>query len=382
MKEECAIVFHCNKDYVFALGAMLYNLDEHAISYSKIIVYTDFHDDSIFNSFYKINKNIEFIYYPLDDFINEFKIDITNSNIKSYIGRYTHLCYIKLKIFELLSKYKHVLFMDLDMYITENFDEIFNLDCDIAWRCGVTLLTKFSKSNLDIKTVPYLNDADKTTSAPNGGFILVNDTIAYDEIYSFSKEFFCKYIEYFNSTIDEIVFSIAVLCKKLRLTKLDLKTYNTPSQQFTSKTKIVHFIGRETKPWSNILFQSIFHGWLDNYKLFLDKMHCISEKVRNFEHAELSSCRLEFTYNDNQKYGMTYQICQDHSIQCYITFNAEKYVFDPETLHNLNAFHCHDEQSAETHSNALSPEKLLLLFEYLKSHLQKAFPEVSKKATK
>ena len=371
MKEDRAIVFHCNRDYIFALGSMIYNLEERSVSYNRIIVYTNFHDDSIFKEFIDINERIEFIYYPLDAFINEFNIDITNRNIKSYIERYTHLCYIKLKIFELLARYRHVLFMDLDMYVAENFDELFALDCDIAWRCGVTLLTKFAKSNLDLRNIPYLRDADTTTSAPNGGFILVNDSLAYDDIYRFSKEFFCKYIGFFNSTIDEIVFAVAVLCKKLRLIKLDPQMYNTPLQLFTEKAKIIHFIGRETKPWSNILFQRLFPGWLENYRRFAEKTHFVSDKIRDPETMELSSCRMELTYGDTQKYGITYQIRPDRSVQCFLTFNAERYLFDRAIVHNFNQICGRSEQEhgGAARSGMLSPEKLLRIVEYLQEQL-------------
>jgi lipopolysaccharide biosynthesis glycosyltransferase len=374
MKEDRAIVFHCNRDYIFALGSMICNLEERSVSYDRIIVYTNFHDDSIFRKFIDINEKIEFIYYPLDDFIKEFNIDITNRNIKNYIERYTHLCYIKLKIFEMLARYRHVLFMDLDMYVAGNFDELFDLDCDIAWRCGVTLLTKFGKSNLDIGNVPYLKDADTTTSAPNGGFILVNHSLAHEDIYQFSKEFFCKYVGFFNSTIDEIVFSVAVLCKNLRLIKLDQQIYNTPLQLFTEKAKIIHFIGRETKPWSNILFQRLFPGWLENYRRFARKTHFVSDKIRDSEAMEFSSCRMELTYGDTQKYGITYQICPDHSVKCFLTFNAEKYLFEREIVHNFNQILCRGvrEQGEAARSGMLSPEELLPLFEYLHERLGNA----------
>ena len=372
MKEECAIVFHCNKDYVFALGTMLHNLEEHAVSFSKILVYTDFYDESVFNAFYGFSDKIEFIYYPLEEFISEYGIDITKPKTKQYIGRYTHLCYIKFKIIQLLARFRHVLFMDLDMYVTGNFDELFAMDCDIAWKCGVPLLTKFSKSGLDAGSIPCLKGADRTTPAPNGGFILVNDTMAYDEVYAFSRDFLCSYAEYFNSTIDEIVFAVAALSRNLRLKKLDPRIYNTPAQQFTAQSKIVHFIGKETKPWSNMFFQDIFSGWVRNYRIFSEKTHCVSDKVRDSRQTELSSCRLEFTYDNGQKYGIIYQVGPDKSIQCALTLNEEKYAFDAESLHDLNEYSCHGVQGTGADGDALSPGKLPAEFESLYHRLRKA----------
>ena len=66
MKEDRAIVFHCNRDHVFALGAMLYNLAERSVSCSRIIVYTDFDDDAVFEKLCAVNGNMEFHCYPLD----------------------------------------------------------------------------------------------------------------------------------------------------------------------------------------------------------------------------------------------------------------------------------------------------------------------------
>ncbi|MBR5733998.1 MAG: hypothetical protein IKX79_00465, partial [Desulfovibrionaceae bacterium] len=337
-------------------------------SYSRIIVYTDFQDDPLFQKVRAVNSRVEFIYYSRDDFFREFSIDKANTNIWNYIERYTHLCYIKLKIFELLARFRHVLFMDLDMYVRDNFDEIFTLDCDIAWRSGVTLFSKFSKSGLDIKSVPYLSGADQTTPAPNGGFILVNDSLDYEAIYQFSKDFFREYIGYFNSTIDEIVFAVAVLCKKLRLITLDRHIYNTPLQLFTEKTKIIHFIGRETKPWANLLFQRLFPGWLENYRRFAAQTQIVSDKVIDAEKTGATSCKVEFSYGDAQKYGIGCQIAPDRSVKGFLTFNSERYLFDAGTVRNLSQLACGSREDAD----ALNPETLLAFFERLHEQLKTA----------
>ena len=370
MKEERAIVFHCNRDYVFALGAMLHNLEEYAVSCSKVIVYTDFQDEAVFDALKGICRDIEFICYPLEAFVREFSLDVASPNIRLYIKRYTHLCYIKFKIIELLARFRHVLFMDLDMYVTGNFDELFTLDCDIAWKNGVSLLKKFSRSGLQARDIPCLKEAGWATPAPNGGFILVNDSMDYETVYSFARDFFCRYAEHFTSTIDEIVFAVAVLCRGLRLAALDPEVYNTPPMLWTPRTKVVHFIGRETKPWVNAMFQKLFPGWIRNYRLFSAKTHCVSGKVLDCGQPELTSCRIEFTYGGASQFGMVFQAAPDRSMRCFLSFNAENYVVDARTLRNLQE--CSRLAGHGTDPSALGPEDLPALFALLQGRLQKA----------
>ncbi len=372
MKEESAIVFHCTRDYVFALGAMLQGLAGHAVSCSRIIVYTDFRDDAVFDALRGICRGIEFIHYPREAFLREFGLDASKPNIRLYMNRYTHLCYVKFKILELLARFRHVLFMDLDMHVTANFDEVFSLDCDIAWKNGVPLLAKFSRSGLDAAGIPCLKDADRRTPAPNGGFILVNDTMPYEEAYAFARDLFCRYAEYFNSTIDEIVFAAAVLSMGLRLAVLDPEVYNTPPLQATARTKIVHFIGRETKPWSNAMFQRVFPGWIRDYRQFSGRTHCVSDKVKDWGQAGLTSCRLEFTYGGDQKFGMSCQIAPDRSIRCSLAFNAENYAAGAQSLHGLMECLRRAGQDGGRDPGALGPEDLPALFASLHSRLEQA----------
>lgn len=278
-KCDKAILFIANRSYLFALGTMIVNILDIKVDFDEIVIInSDFSDDDK-NLILSLEKRCRFIDYTIDDFLKEFSIEKLSNKHNRFIKRYSHLTYVKIKIFQLLEYYKRILYMDLDMLIKGGVKELFDLDCDIAWRTGAGFLSKFSRSNLDINKIESLHFVNAKTITPNCGLLFVRDTMDYESVYQLAKGFIKSYIDCFVDSLDELAFSYVFHKKKLRLVQLNRFVYNSFTQWSRRDTKIVHFFGRYEKPWDNILIQSIYPEWIEYYKIFSEKVKISFESV-------------------------------------------------------------------------------------------------------
>lgn len=278
-KHDKAILFIANRSYLFALGTMIVNIQALDVDFDEIIVINSDFEQEDKKLILDVEKKCRFIDYTIDDFFSEFFIDGFSKKGHSFIKRYSHLSYIKIKIFELLEHYRRILFLDLDMLIKGGIDYLFNLECDIAWRSGENFETKFSRSGLNMSNFDELGFIDKKTITPNGGLFFVRDTIDYKSVYKSAKEFIRKYVVIFSEAIDELAFSFVVYKENLRLEQLDRFLFNSYLQWANVNTYIIHFAGG-VKPWNNVITQSVYKEWILYYKEFSKKVNKSFDSVK------------------------------------------------------------------------------------------------------
>ena len=281
-KKNRAIVFLANLKYRFALAEMLVNLRKtnNGLYDSVVIYHSDLSEDDIQN-FMKIEPKCVFIEYTFEQWEHEYK-KLESANAINFINRFSHLAYVKFRIFELLENYHKVLFLDLDMLILGDISEIFELD-GIAWRSTFDNFNIRFNKYVKMDNYPqWFSNFPENHSFPNAGLIYISDKdIDWKKCLSDGHEFIMEFMDYFGSTIDELTFAWIVHKNKIPLTVLDKTKYNTLLVWYSYHTKIIHFMGRN-KVWNNELLQTVFPQWMENYKEILGPTVFASEDVIEF----------------------------------------------------------------------------------------------------
>lgn len=274
-KKERAIAIFVNRNYIFALGALIINLQNISTRYDNLIIYNYDLTEEDKKILLGLEPRCIFINYLFEDLKNEFNINKISLKIESFLKRYSHLSYIKLKALENLELFKTVLLIDLDILIKDSIEELFSLDCDIAWRNGNTFKQKFCPADVRMKKkfneISEFKDIDEKTPTPNGGLIVLNDKFNYQKAYTDGKFFLAAYIDFFSAGIDELTFGFLCHKNNLNLLSLNSNIYNSFPQFYTNESKIIHFFGASLKPWTNPFIQALFPEWMNNYKIFIDK---------------------------------------------------------------------------------------------------------------
>ncbi|WP_346766865.1 hypothetical protein [Wielerella bovis] len=156
--------------------------------------------------------------------------------------------------------YKRVLYLDLDIIIKGDISELFTLE-GIAWRNGDSFHKKFGSK---LKDFSETKNIPEDTSTPNGGLIYVSDVIDWQKALRDGNDFLVKFMDYYEAGIDELVLAWVVYQNKLKLTSLDVYTFNTFPQMYKFYTKIIHFMGVE-KPWNSELMQMVYPEWIQYF---------------------------------------------------------------------------------------------------------------------
>lgn len=177
----------------------------------------------------------------------------------------------KLFGFNLIKKYKKVLFLDADMFLSGDLSDIFNSEEEMAWRKVIAWNPSENFKSLLSRENDYI-------SAPNGGLIYFTDKLLK---YNISDEdivdAFLKIKEVKRGGIDERILAYLVYEKRISLKEIEV-SYNLPAVDFkpkitlTNDIKIIHFLnyrGITTKPWKNLAAYLYFKDWAENYEVWI-----------------------------------------------------------------------------------------------------------------
>lgn len=293
MKKENAIVFIVNREYLFALSAMLINLQSNNTNtYDDIVVYSDNLSEVEQEKLRSIESNIKFINYSLENWINDHK-NIQTPQAQSFLEKYTHLAWSKYKVFEQLEFYQKILFLDLDMLIKKDIIDLFSINTGIAWRSGQNFHGKFgNKKNL----IEKISSVPMHYPSPNGGLLYATDTINFKKFCKDARDFTVQFLDYFASGLDELAIAWSAFKNEIPIHELNESEYNTLPSQYNTNTKILHFMGEE-KLWNNELLQTVFPEWINfHHKTvtqtgFDSKKVIIHEKLGNNIRRKLNEIR-------------------------------------------------------------------------------------------
>lgn len=337
-----AIVLNTNGKYLFACGTLIINIIDKIKDFDNIIVYYCDIEDNNIKPVKKIDRRIICEKVSLEnlnkDFYGSEKV-IENS---TFVKRYTHLPFAKIKMFSLLDEYSQVTFFDLDMLILDSLEDLLSdSKSNIIWRNdNQTIFDKISRHTKQNNKIKEL-DLYKKISTPNGGLIILNRNFDYKEAFKIGKEFIKTSLACHPFLIDELAFGYIAYKLSLKVNNVNGRYYNTFPNYLTSLSRLPHFLG-SYKPWLSETVQLIFPQWGAYYKKYSEltgykqddiKIYdntcklILGEKYYNTWLSLLNSCDfpkplkvnpdinkhiLEIAYNNSLKYY----------IKCHFLFNS------------------------------------------------------------
>ncbi len=291
------ILLFSNRRYLFALGTFLINLQKN-VSYDGVIVYHDGFTAEEQEAIRKVEPNVDFIKYGLDEFAKEFGFDKKELSSKFFIQRYTVLTVIKFKIFQHLNEFSTMMLFDLDMLLLDGIDELLEKDFDIAWKSDVqTIRDKLNNWKFSDEHIRQINmyDLYSKTITPNGGFVIVKRNFDHQAVYNECVNYLKKYSFAHPYSIDEIMFGYIRARMNLKPLYVDGGIYNVFPAHASRKTKLIHFLG-DYKPWNKQTVQTVFRDWWTNYESYLAITNMPSEEVRDYHNV--SECLLRAYYSE------------------------------------------------------------------------------------
>lgn len=272
-KEKAVVLITNNSNAVFC-GVFILNIIDKIPDrcFDKIvIIYDDLTSESKF-SLQKLSHKICFYRYSFDDFINEHQLNFlkpTDLEKKQYSGlrRYSHLSFIKYKIFDFLNYFSNVVFFDTDMLILTDVSELFSVN-GIYWRKS---LKNLSSSVHDIgvnffEHMPEFLNVPGDVFSLNEGLIAVSDDINYNDAYISARQFIQNIGKNTITVgVDGLAFIYPVLKGIIKPHLLDETVYNVAAlKNCNANTKILHFQAAQ-KVWSNQIVYNYFGRIWDNY---------------------------------------------------------------------------------------------------------------------
>jgi len=250
-KQELAVVFGITGNWAFALGNTLIGLKEHNSDLkADIIVYYD--TLSVRNRIaLKKIYSIKFIKYKFP-YKNEAK-KINNINI------FTEMSFCRYECFNLLEKYKKILYLDVDILIQKDISQLINSEAEMILPKGdiATIGTNFTEDvknyNIDLTLVGY-----------GTGTILFNDKIKnYKRLtkWCYDKTMELAPILYMpdQAAISLLIDEFGIITKKLN----ELYVYH-PEHEKASDAYILHSY-TERKFWKDLKNES----WEKNNKQWI-----------------------------------------------------------------------------------------------------------------
>lgn len=244
-KNKRCLVFRSNGPYAKGIGLTLLAIQEYQglDKFDVVIYYIDW-DSSDLEAIKKIKPDAFFINHSYEKIYEQTKI----SSEEKFVKRYGVMQLLHYELVSLLDRYEQILCLDSDLIICGNIDGIFAAKKGIAMRSGLMF-------------VPYQN---KNLPRGNGGVILYNNTINYEE---FS---ICYLLHLPDSGWSEEC-AIVKACNDLKITTEELDhSYNmapTTIDYIPIKNDIViyHTTGRK-KIWNSTKLLLMF----PEYRKFID----------------------------------------------------------------------------------------------------------------
>lgn len=260
-KKDKAVVFATNDSYCFALANVIMNIEKHDPNLvDEYVIFTSNVSQDNKDALLKIVSNIVFIDFSEDYF---FSRAVNVPKNAPFIEHWSHLPMAHFEIFDLLDKYKKILYLDADMFINSSIAKLFDSK-PLAWRASAADFHGFAKNYI---TMP------EDMTMPNGGLIFINDNLENyksltQECYNILNDGYGKIRP--DRGHDEIILGILNYKFSLNVEKLPM-VYNCPlGGKQTNKAVILHFMG-PNKIWKNPILWNMFPDFKNNYKTFLKK---------------------------------------------------------------------------------------------------------------
>ena len=261
-KSEYAIYFVITDNYSFAAASMIMSLYKHSSVLMKntdIIIYHDGLTEENKQLLQKLHHNILYVPVVFPEIWRPLVEHPRNS-------RWGYIIIAKLYGLFLIHQYKKVLLMDVDMHITDDISELFDIEEAIAWRPVVAWKPKVVFENI---LIPNYNEI----LAGNGGLWLFSEKLTnYNIDVESIKDAFETIKDLRPGGMDELTLAWIAYINKIAVKELDVCYFNTSVQANKKESKLIHFLDYKTintKPWKNPVSFIYFSDWVDNYNKWI-----------------------------------------------------------------------------------------------------------------
>lgn len=256
-----AIVFSIDNNYVFALAVALISLknnSENIFNTSDFFIYYNNLTEKNQNLLKSICKNINFIDFSKN---HEFPNEIYEH---PHINKWGAFIYQKFYCFNLVERYDHVLWLDADILILSNIDQIFKYDVDIAWRKAYYTSNDIFNNELKLK---------EEFPTCNGGVLCFNKSIAKKISNNDILDAYRKVKNGVKGGIEERILAYLAFVKKLKIKLLSSEYNEWVTNSSIDKARIIHFVEcaslSSSKPWKNPIVYTTFPEWGEYYKQWI-----------------------------------------------------------------------------------------------------------------
>ena len=252
-KKELAIVFGITSDYDFALANVLIGIKKH-FNYKNeydIIVYHDGLNEEIKET---LNKIMPCTFFKFKSRVNE-KL-LSEENLKLY----SNMCLARFECFDLLKKYRKVIWHDVDILIQDNFSELLKLGEKSGLAMTYTDIDFLTEANFN-EIIPNYN---MFLPLLNSGIMVFGDKLSrYEEMTNWCY----KKLSELNKKVrylDQGILNLLVQEYNINVEPIDINKFCChPARKNYKKASIIHAYGFD-KFWNaNYLYEK-FPEWQSN----------------------------------------------------------------------------------------------------------------------
>ena len=313
-RKSGAIVLAATKDLMFAVGNLILGISKCGVrEFQTVIIIQNNSEvnrierDAILLIAHEANLKVLFM--KLEDFLPDF--DYSLPGVKKFVSTYSKMPLVKLflpKLFnnsKLCCKFDHVIWLDCDICIVENFDSI--LDFGSVCGCAVSLVKDVLKNK---SKYPYLHGDEYK---PNGGVILYKSSaFNFTDIDEYSAdivEIVDQLAQDENLFLDEL--AIILACSKNNITFDVLpQEYNYLAVRMPKKNpKIIHSVGKK-KFWNDSLLSVAYPQWERQNITWLQKLIEVglpANQVQNYNKSK-NSLSTYWTLQEKQDWQKFWRI--------------------------------------------------------------------------
>lgn len=260
--EKNCIFFSISSDYIFAAANVILGVERFSPGLiSKYVIFEDSTDpvDDASKAICKklFSTKVEFRSYK--------DPDIGKGKLYKIYSRFSKLNFCKFKIFDLLSEFDNVLYLDSDVLIQGDVSVLFKKYKPLAWR--PTVVPMCQKLNENCLKRWGVTDID---SAPNAGVIFASRELGnYQNLTSDCYRILEELVELTDRiSLDELTFGLLAHEYQINVKTLPGKFNSGTGWKNSESAIIVHSIGKY-KFWNDLLRNRLFPKWEENNKIWL-----------------------------------------------------------------------------------------------------------------
>ncbi len=284
-KKDTVLVFGITSDYVFALINTLIGLVNHNKKFwDDIIVYYDEINECEIK---EVNNITPVKFIKFDDVF-----DVTRLS-KENLKKYSVACLYKFMCFELLKKYKKVIWNDVDILIQGDISGLL----DYANETGFAATASDNYTRVEANFNTFIENFDMLKRNYNTGILVFSDKLKnYDEMFEWCIKSTNLYAEKLR-WLDQAIINLAIQNFKIDVEEIDIikyccwPPYVTPDKD----VRIVHAYG-EKKFWNNFEIMKQFPEWNQNNLIRLKKLK------NNFINNKLPLVSIALTVYDRTEF--------------------------------------------------------------------------------